>query len=262
MQVLNQACVTLTHMRKSLAISLVLMSITLICPAIFSSMLSSAYGDKSYVVQDGDYLAAIGLKFNVPWQKIAELNQIRDPNAIFPGELLKIPEYHCFAQLPNDTNMEQYTVQANDDIVSIAEQLGLNWQNLAKVNCIESPYLLYSDQIILFPHYGGIAISTDKSTYNKGEPVVFTVNNTGVETLLLPYVNITLSVYDNTTGQILNYPLIYLIQPHQPGDSATFWWQQEDTKSGQVIPGNYSAIVRGPPNYGGVFAQTFFEIQK
>ncbi len=44
-----------------------------------------------YIVQKGDMLYKIGKKFNVAWKKIAEINTLKNPDLIFPGQKLIIP---------------------------------------------------------------------------------------------------------------------------------------------------------------------------
>lgn len=44
-----------------------------------------------YVVQPGDTIYFIALKFNVTVQIILEINKIKNPNAIFSGKMLQIP---------------------------------------------------------------------------------------------------------------------------------------------------------------------------
>lgn len=45
-----------------------------------------------YVVQRGDSIGRIALRFGVTPESIVELNQLRNPNRIFPGQVLLIPE--------------------------------------------------------------------------------------------------------------------------------------------------------------------------
>ncbi len=49
---------------------------------------------KTYTVQSGDTLSGIGSKFGVSWQKIFEANRdkLDDPDQIYPGQELTIPE--------------------------------------------------------------------------------------------------------------------------------------------------------------------------
>lgn len=46
---------------------------------------------KTYTVKSGDTLSGIASKFGTTYQKIAELNGISNPNLIYPGQVLKIP---------------------------------------------------------------------------------------------------------------------------------------------------------------------------
>lgn len=48
-------------------------------------------GERIYIVQPGDNLFRIGLKFNMLWTVIAARNGITNPNAIYPGQRLIIP---------------------------------------------------------------------------------------------------------------------------------------------------------------------------
>jgi LysM repeat protein len=58
---------------------------------------------KTYVVQTGEGLAAIARKFNLTWPVLAQANNIGDPNTIYAGMTLTIPDA---APNPNPTTME------------------------------------------------------------------------------------------------------------------------------------------------------------
>lgn len=52
---------------------------------------SSGSGGWTYTVHSGDYLYALGQRFGVNWQSIAQANGIYSPYIIYPGEQLTIP---------------------------------------------------------------------------------------------------------------------------------------------------------------------------
>ena len=52
---------------------------------------SNTPSGKTYVVQKGDYLVALGRKFGIPWQELASYNSIGYPYIIYPGQVLKLP---------------------------------------------------------------------------------------------------------------------------------------------------------------------------
>lgn len=45
-----------------------------------------------YIVQPGDWLMKIARKFNTTWRKLQELNKIPNPDLIFPGQKIILPE--------------------------------------------------------------------------------------------------------------------------------------------------------------------------
>jgi 2',3'-cyclic-nucleotide 2'-phosphodiesterase (5'-nucleotidase family) len=47
---------------------------------------------KYYVVKPGDWLIKIAKKFNTTWQKLQELNKLPNPNLIFPGQKIILPD--------------------------------------------------------------------------------------------------------------------------------------------------------------------------
>lgn len=46
----------------------------------------------AYIVKQGDTLSAIARKYNTTYQKLAEYNGISNPNLIYPGQVIKIPQ--------------------------------------------------------------------------------------------------------------------------------------------------------------------------
>lgn len=44
-----------------------------------------------------------------------------------------------------------YVVQRGDTLIGIASRHGLDWRNLARANCLRTPDLIFSGQLIHFP---------------------------------------------------------------------------------------------------------------
>ncbi len=51
---------------------------------------SSAAGPGEYVVSPGDTLGSIAREYNLDYRKLANWNDIRDPNRIQPGQTLRL----------------------------------------------------------------------------------------------------------------------------------------------------------------------------
>lgn len=67
-----------------------------------------------YIVRDGDTLSAIGEKYGVSWQKLAQINRLANPNLIFAGQRLIITE---------TAPTEEYFDRCDYDGVSIVDAL-------------------------------------------------------------------------------------------------------------------------------------------
>jgi LysM repeat protein len=104
----------------------------------------------TYVVQAGDFLSGIGEKFGVPWQLIAEANNILPPDyVITPGQTLIIP---VVAQ-PSDGS-QVYVVVAGDNITKIATKFGIDPTDLADFNNIADWNSIQVGQVLHIPGPG------------------------------------------------------------------------------------------------------------
>lgn len=48
--------------------------------------------DIKYVVQPGDWLSKIAIKYSKDWKALAEYNKLKNPNLIFPNQIILIPQ--------------------------------------------------------------------------------------------------------------------------------------------------------------------------
>ncbi len=53
---------------------------------------TSMKDEKTYKVVEGDTLFKIAQKYNTTVDELVKLNEIKDPNLIFPGQILKLPQ--------------------------------------------------------------------------------------------------------------------------------------------------------------------------
>ncbi|WP_052356711.1 GH25 family lysozyme [[Clostridium] dakarense] len=103
-----------------------------------------------YVVQPGNTLSSIAEKFNTTYEKIALVNDILNPNLIYPGQTLKI-----YSSIPTITKKEvfnqTYIVQSGDTLTSIAKKFNTTVNELVNLNGIQNPNLIYAGQILKIP---------------------------------------------------------------------------------------------------------------
>lgn len=95
--------------------------------------------ENTYTVTEGDCLSIIGERLGLNWQEIAQINGISEPYTIYPRQVLK---------LPNDTQNNEiwYTVVEGDCLSIIANNFGVDMQQIINFNNIENPDLIYPGQ--------------------------------------------------------------------------------------------------------------------
>jgi LysM repeat protein len=94
-----------------------------------------------YIVKSGDTLSEIAEKYNTTYQKIAQDNNIENPNLIYPNQKLKI-----YTNVSQETNETIYIVKSGDTLSEIAQKFNTTYQKIAKDNNISNPNLIYPNQ--------------------------------------------------------------------------------------------------------------------
>ena len=96
----------------------------------------------TYIVQSGDTLSGIAARYGTTYQSLAAINNIADPNRIYPGQEIVIDWAAA------EASTEYYTIQPGDTLSGIAARYGTTWQWLAEVNSISDPNLIYPGNTI------------------------------------------------------------------------------------------------------------------
>jgi len=102
---------------------------------------------KTYIVQSGDTLTSIAKKFNTTVDKIALLNNITNPNLIYPGQILKI-ETSINSSIRGYNFNTMYTVQKGDTLLGISRKLDVDYKELIQKNDITNPNLIYTGEVL------------------------------------------------------------------------------------------------------------------
>lgn len=118
----------------------------------------------TYTVQKGDYLSLIARKLNINWVDIAKLNNMQWPYTLYSGNILKLPG-NTNSPLPEEpiptntpdsgspppTSGISYTIQKGDYLVQLGRDFGFSWIEVATINNIFYPYIVYPGQVIKLP---------------------------------------------------------------------------------------------------------------
>jgi nucleoid-associated protein YgaU len=113
-----------------------------------------------YTVQSGDTLMGISRKFfngdSQYWDEIADLNGIKAPYTIYPGD--ELPNEEKTAQTTTGsqafTTSKTYKVQSGDCLMGIARELlgdPHRWREIANLNGIGPPYIIHPGDELKVP---------------------------------------------------------------------------------------------------------------
>lgn len=98
----------------------------------------------TYVVKKGDTLSGIANKYGTTYQKLASYNNIADPNKIYAGQVIQIPN-----GLTSNSSRETYIVKKGDTLSEIAEKYGTTYKKIASDNGIADPNKIYPGQKLI-----------------------------------------------------------------------------------------------------------------
>lgn len=94
-----------------------------------------------YTVKKGDTLSGIAAKYKTTYQELAKINNIKNPNLIYPGQKIRISE----AVSPKNNSIT-YTVKRGDTLWDIAQKFKTTVDKLVKDNGIKNKNLIYPGQ--------------------------------------------------------------------------------------------------------------------
>ncbi|MCX7680831.1 MAG: LysM peptidoglycan-binding domain-containing protein [Anaerolineae bacterium] len=106
-------------------------------------------GEVKHVVQPGENLFRIALRYNTTFQDVAKANGITNPDRIYVGQVLVIPVSGTPAPAP--TGGTTYVVQPGDNLFRIALRYNMSYLYLARYNNISDPSRIYVGQVLRIP---------------------------------------------------------------------------------------------------------------
>ena len=115
---------------------------------------SSSSNDSSstvYTVVRGDTLSEIATRYNTTVSKLVADNNISNPNLIYPGQRLIISN-GTNTSLGNECGKVLYTIKRGDTLSEIATKYDTNVNEIATLNSISNPNLIYAGTTIRVPN--------------------------------------------------------------------------------------------------------------
>lgn len=101
----------------------------------------------NYIVQKGDTLWKIANRYGTTVQEIVNINNIENPDLIYPGQELRIVTNSTIAgNEARGTGSITYTVQKGNTLSQIAKAYGVSVEHIVELNDIQNPNLIYPNQ--------------------------------------------------------------------------------------------------------------------
>jgi LysM repeat protein len=124
-------------------------------------------GNRAYVVKNGDNLTRIAVAYGVRTEDLITANQLKG-DEIKPGQELVIPDAksaRSVAEQKPSTKLPEkaaptkpapatHKVRKNETLAKIARDLGVNYDDLTKLNGIKDPRKLQEGQVLKVPKKG------------------------------------------------------------------------------------------------------------
>ena len=104
-----------------------------------------------YTVVRGDTLSEIAARYNTTVSKLVTDNNISNPNLIYPGQRIGI-SVDTIPSLGNECGKILYTIRRGDTLSEIAARYDTTVNEIATLNNISNPNLIYAGNIIRVPN--------------------------------------------------------------------------------------------------------------
>ncbi len=102
----------------------------------------------TYIVEKGDTLSEIAVKYDTTVKEIASLNGIQNPNLIYPKEELKIIKNTNIDDTCNHLGHVEYKIKPGNTLSEIAAEYNTTVNEIAELNHIQNVDLIYAGETI------------------------------------------------------------------------------------------------------------------
>ncbi|MBN1218931.1 MAG: LysM peptidoglycan-binding domain-containing protein [Anaerolineae bacterium] len=137
------------YIKKSLLITMLVVMLL-----VLTATVASASGGTYHTVRYGETLFSIGRYYGVNPYRIAEANNLWNPNYIYAGQVLYIPAGYQGGYYPTP-GANRHVVCYGETLSSIARRYGVTPWAIARANGIYNMNLIYSGQVLYIPLDGG-----------------------------------------------------------------------------------------------------------
>ena len=125
-------------------------ALPLAAPVVVAPVAEATASAPTYVVQSGDTLSGIALRFDTDVATLVRLNRLEDPDVVLAGTTLVLPTPVVRAPAPSPRAV-LYTVKAGDTIWDIAARTGTTVGALLAANQLDADARIRPGQVLALP---------------------------------------------------------------------------------------------------------------
>jgi N-acetylmuramoyl-L-alanine amidase len=125
-------------------------ALPLAAPVVVAPVAEAATGGTAYVVQSGDTLSGIALRFGTDVATLVRLNRLANPDVVLAGTTLVVPPPVVRAPAPSPRTV-LYTVKAGDTVWDIAVRTGTTAAALLAANHLDPDARIRPGQVLALP---------------------------------------------------------------------------------------------------------------
>ncbi len=128
-----------------------------------------------YVVQSGDTLTTIAIRFNISLEELTSANEINDPNQVYVGDVLLLPGIDWV-----DGFLDVENVPVGETFRSLRRRFGTDETTMARVGGIISPSQVYAEYPMMMASEIGEDWEAGRVSLGKGESLLSLSASSGV----------------------------------------------------------------------------------
>ena len=127
----------------------------------------------SYKIRRNDNLSKIAKRFNTDARYLAQINHIKNPNALYPGQRIRVPQSGPSIQLEKMKSKRKlmesdyYWVKKNDNLSKIAKRFDTDVIHLTSLNKMRDPDSLFPGQKLRIANNAPVKTKTKKKNQIK-----------------------------------------------------------------------------------------------
>jgi murein DD-endopeptidase MepM/ murein hydrolase activator NlpD len=180
-----------------------LLTLLILLPTGISSAQESEPVEPLYIVQEGDTLWSIALRFRVPMDDLAQANGITDANQLRVGDQLAIPGLEGVEGILTTT-----TLAFGENLRSLSRHYQVPEDAIIQLNHLTSPYELYAGSTLVIPETANQSSTTDRYSLIPGQSLLELSVSQNTNPWILSNTNNLSGTWAALPGDVLHHPKV------------------------------------------------------